>query len=113
MTSAKKALTITALLAGGYWLLRPRVIIKTLATNPVQKSVSYYMQYYNYSVKDTFVMGDAMQQLPVGDGKHFFVATGNPETGVVELHIGYIDPSGGFKSIKGLLVYFAPGLVVT
>jgi hypothetical protein len=71
------------------------------------------MRYYNHEIKDTYVMGDPMQQIPVGDGKHLFVAVGNPATGIVELHIGYVEHTGGFKSIKGLLVEFAPGLVVS
>lgn len=112
MDSAKKAIGITVILGLGYWLLRPRAIVKSLSLDGVNKTVSYYMNYNGTEIRDTFKLGDAPQFVPVGDGKHYFGAWGNNLLGTVDLHIGYYEPNGGFKTIKGLVIGFNPALEV-
>ena len=112
-SSAKKALGVTAILAIGYWIFRPRVVVKSVQLDGVNKTVQYYMNYHGKEITDTFKLGDSPQFVPVGDGVHFFGAWGNNLLGTVDLHIGYFEPNGGFKTIKGLVIGFNPAIQVT
>lgn len=109
METGTKVAAGVVVVAGSFalWrLLQPKVVIKTLKKDAVNKSVSYYMKYYGYEMTDTFVLGDAPNIIPVGDGKHLFVASGIPLTGSIELDIGYNDVNGGFISEKGVQIFF-------
>jgi len=102
-TGAKVGITIA--LAGFIFGYRQRPVVKVLSTNVPNKSVTYQMSIGGYSITDTFFLGDIPNLIPVGDGKHFFLAQGNVVTEVVDISIGYLQ-NGGFKAIKSLLISF-------
>lgn len=98
----------TGLVTAGllYYLLRDKSKIQVLKTNVGAKSVEYYMEYEGQAIKDTFVLGDIPNIVPVGDGIHYFAAIGDIGLGIVELSIGFYESNGGFKSIKSHLISF-------
>lgn len=89
-----------------WWLHSRRPQVHVLQTNAAARSVSYHMQVNGKEISDTYVLGDAPQFIPAGDGVHFFAAIGNTATKIVELAVGYFTPDGGFKSRKSTLISF-------
>ena len=60
-----------------WWLHSRRPQVHVLQTDATARSVSYHMQVNGKEVSDTYVLGDAPQFIPSGDGVHYFAAIGN------------------------------------
>jgi hypothetical protein len=99
---------VGVIIGGGllYAWLKPKMKIEVVKTDAELKMVQYAMKYYDYSITDTFVMGDIPNMVPMGDGVHYSLAMGNALTGIVDLSIGYLESNGGFKSIKDMVISF-------
>lgn len=102
-TKVLGGLTMVGLL---YAFTRPKMEIKVLKTDAALGMLQYYMKFYDFTITDTFLLGDEPNIVPVGDGKHLFLAMGNTTTGIVDLAIGYYTADGAFKAVLAKVANF-------